>query len=67
MLVSSCRAHFVLGLRLTPCTRGVRVNHPPGGGFTLPLTGVCFWLYPVFEAVRYGEIQRDTAVTAGYS
>jgi len=23
--------------------------------------GVYFWLYPVFEAVRYGEIQRDTS------
>jgi len=29
--------------------------------------GVYFWPYPVFEAVRYGEIQRDTADTAGYS
>jgi len=26
---------------------------------------VYFWPYPVFEAVRYGEIQRDTADTAG--
>ena len=31
-----------------------------------PSPGVYFWLYPVFEAVRYGEIQRDTADTAGY-
>ena len=23
--------------------------------------------YPVFESVRYGEIQRETADTAGYS
>jgi len=26
-----------------------------------PSPGVYFWPYPVFEAVRYGEIQRDTA------
>ena len=31
----------------------------------LDLAGVYFWRpYPVFEAVRYGEIKRDTA---GYS
>jgi len=26
-----------------------------------PSPGVYFWSYPVFEAVGYGEIQRDTA------
>ena len=26
-----------------------------------------FWLYPVFEAVGYGEIQRDTARYSRYS
>jgi len=29
----------------------------------LPSPGIYFWPYPVSEAVRYGEIQRDT----GYS
>ena len=29
-----------------------------------PSPGVYFWRYPVFEAVGYSEIQRDTA---GYS
>jgi hypothetical protein len=35
----------------------------------LALPGVYFWRYPVFEAVRYGEIQWDTAAdtAAGYS
>jgi len=26
-----------------------------------------FWPYPIFEAVRYDEMQRDIADTAGYS
>ena len=29
------------------------------GGIALPWS--IFWLYPVFEAVGYGEMQRDTA------
>ena len=32
-----------------------------------PSPGVYFWPYPVFEAMRYGEMQRDTAATAGYN
>ena len=32
-----------------------------------PSPGVYFWLYPVFEAVGYGEIQRDTARYSRYS
>jgi len=51
-----------------------------GGGMSAelrsepPSPGLYFWLYPVFEAVGYGEIQRDTARyarirldTVGYS
>jgi len=37
-----------------------------GEGKTIPHSGVCVWLDPVFEAVGCGEIQRDTADTAGY-
>ena len=32
-----------------------------------PSPGVYFWPYPVFEVVGYGDIQRDTADTAGCS
>ena len=40
-------------------------SSPPGATHSPPLK--YFWSYPVFEAVRYDEIQRDTADTAGYS